>query len=159
MAAYLCPLSMFSHGICGVSSFYLMSLPLCVKPGPTCVTPRSFRVALMLPIALIWPGLGTMPSALHWPNTGLLVWDSELSAASPWRVQEASAPPFTPVGGKRPIVPSACGGLLGVTFCFFNARRQTQVQCMMLATGSPTQLHLWAIVFDKGILKPLLGVL
>lgn len=71
MAAYLCPLSMFSNGICGVSRFYLMSLPLCVKPGTTCVTPSSIRVALMLPMAFIWLGPGTMPSALYWPNTGL----------------------------------------------------------------------------------------
>lgn len=43
--------------------------------------------------------------------------------------------------------------------CFFSASLQTQVQCMMLATGSPIQLHLWTIAFDKGILKSLLGVI
>lgn len=39
-------------------------------------------------------------------NTGLphlLLWDPELSAASPWRVQEVRTLPFTLVGGKRPV--------------------------------------------------------
>lgn len=50
---------------------------------------------------------------INWPSISS-GWDTELSAASPWRVQEASALLLTPVGGKRPIVPFACGELLGV---------------------------------------------
>lgn len=52
---------------------------------------------------------------VNWPSISSS-WDTELSAASPWRVQEASALPLTAVGGKRPVVPFACGELLGALY-------------------------------------------
>lgn len=99
-------------------------------------------------------------AAYLWPSLASS-WDTELSAASPWRVQEASAVPFTltPVGGKRPIVPFAWGQLLGALSFSLVPRGKPKSSACYWPHALPFSYILWAIVFDKEILKPLLGVL